>query len=62
MAGALFERYLRRTEKYDGTIYLIPDGDKTVYSLELDDVPDTIKFKKRLSFKVDASVQSSIRD
>ena len=38
-----------------GTIYVTEEHHKTLYSLELLEYPETIKFKKQVVFKVDAS-------
>ena len=48
---------------YSGTIYITHDAlqEKTLYSLELSDYPETLEFKKEVVFKVDAS-DSSDRD
>jgi hypothetical protein len=47
--------------KASGTIYVTQGQGKTVYTLELDDYPETLVFKKKVIFKVDAS-QSQDRD
>jgi hypothetical protein len=48
---------------YSGTIYITHDElqEKTLYSLELEDYPESIEFKKEVVFKVDTS-DSSDRD
>jgi hypothetical protein len=38
-----------------GTILVTKDHEKTVYSLELNDYPEKIEFRKEVVFKVDAS-------
>jgi hypothetical protein len=50
-------------KNYSGTIYITHDElqEKTLYSLELADYPETLEFKKEVVFKVDAS-DSSDRD
>lgn len=50
--------------KYSGTIVVNKDdlSDKTVYSLVLDDYPETLQFKKVVIFKVDTSEKSSHRE
>lgn len=47
----------RLHSKYSGTIYITHDErqEKTLYSLELDDYPESIEFKKEVVFKVEAS-------
>jgi len=44
--------------EYSGTIFIKKDEltEKTVYTLELEDYPDTIAFKKEVVFKVDTKV------
>ncbi len=38
-----------------GTIYVTRDAQKTLYSLELNEYPEVLRFKKEVVFKVDAS-------
>lgn len=44
-----------RMIKYDGTIFIKEEEQKIVYSLELNEDPESIGFKKRVVFKVDRS-------
>ena len=46
-----------RPKEFDGTIYVNKDEltEKIVYSLELDEYPEKLAFKKVIIFKVDAS-------
>lgn len=44
---------------YGGTIYITHNEEKTLYSLELSDYPESIEFKKQIVFKVDASEKES---
>lgn len=57
IAGFLLKAFLVRNKKedYSGTIVVSTDKEleKTVYSLELDDYPETLRFKKAVVFKVD---------
>jgi hypothetical protein len=55
--GYLFKRWLIH-RGVGGTIHVTKEREKTLYSLELDDYPDTIIFQKEVVFKVDASEQS----
>lgn len=50
-------RYVIKSQKYDGTIYVNQDEvtEKIVYTLELDEYPERLKFKKLVIFKVDSS-------
>jgi hypothetical protein len=45
-----------RSKDYSGTIHVNRDDatEKTVYSLELDDYPEVLQFKKVVIFKVDS--------
>jgi hypothetical protein len=45
-----------RMHKYSGTIHVMEDErlHKTVYTLELDDYPETLRLKKVVVFKVDS--------
>lgn len=47
-----------RFRDYSGTIFVEKDEEKTLYSLELDDDPETLQFRKILTFKVDSSVEN----
>lgn len=53
----------RLHKHYSGTIFITHDElqEKTLYSLELADYPETLEFKKEVVFKVDSS-DSSDRD
>jgi hypothetical protein len=41
--------------KSSGTIYVTRDATKTLYSLELNEYPEELRFKKEVVFKVDSS-------
>jgi hypothetical protein len=56
--GYLLKMVLVRKSKYGGTIYVTHNEEKTLYSLELDDYPEGIAFKKEIVFKVKASEES----
>ncbi len=58
IAGFLLLRWhIYRHHDYSGTIYITHDElqEKTLYSLELADYPETLEFKKEVVFKVDSS-------
>jgi hypothetical protein len=59
VAGFIFAGW-RLHRHYSGTIYVTHDElqEKTLYSLELSDYPETLEFKKEVVFKVDASDSS----
>jgi hypothetical protein len=64
LAGYLFKSWMNSKFKdYSGTIIVDTDelAEKTVYSLVLDDYPETLVFKKEVVFKIDTSVKSSDR-
>lgn len=46
---------------YNGTIKVIPDEDKLIYSLELHDDPAVLQDMSEVIFKVETSDQSSNR-
>lgn len=56
IVGFLLMRW-RLHHHYSGTIYITHDElqEKTLYSLELADYPETLEFKKEVVFKVDSS-------
>lgn len=54
-SGYLLKSWLARRTTSSGTIYVTHDEEKTLYSLELDDYPESIEFRKEVVFKVDAS-------
>lgn len=56
LVGFLLKAWMDyRFTNYTGTILVTHDKEKTVYSLILDEYPDSIEFKKEVVFKVDAS-------
>jgi hypothetical protein len=62
LIGYLVKTWRIRKEKSSGTIYVTHEQEKTLYSLELDDYPESIEFKKKVVFKVDASEESLDRN
>jgi len=48
----LITYFLNRRIKYSGNIIVTKPPGKTLYSLELDDDPENIEFKKKVIFKV----------
>lgn len=53
--GFLLRTWIAHREQYSGTIHITHSEEKTMYSLELEEYPETIEFKKQIVFKVDAS-------
>lgn len=60
--GFLLRAWIAHREQYSGTIHITHSEEKTLYSLELNEYPETIEFKKQIVFKVDASEESLNRD
>lgn len=56
--GILLEKWKSSRGRYSGTILVTESEEKTLYSLELDEYPEELKFKKEVVFKVDASETS----
>ena len=53
--GFLLRAWIAHRESYSGTIFITHSEEKTLYSLELNEYPESIEFKKQIVFKVDAS-------
>jgi len=53
---------LGRLSPYDGVMHIQDGREKTVYSLELADYPEELRFKKEVIFKVDAPEENLNRD
>lgn len=62
VVGYFIKTVLARRQRSSGTIYVTHKEEKTLYSLELDDYPESIEFKKTVVFKVDSSVESLDRE
>lgn len=64
IVGFLFNQWApRRFRKYTGTMFVYKeDEETTTYSLELNDNPESMQFKKEITFKIDASQKSPNRD
>lgn len=60
--GFLLHGVLGRLSSYDGKIIVTHNRNKTLYTLELDDYPDKIEFKKEVILKVDASDENLNRE
>ena len=60
--GFLLREWLQRRASYNGIIHITEEKGKRLYSLELDDYPEIIAFKKEVIFKVDVSEIESDRD
>jgi len=58
LVGILLNKWWARRDRYSGTILVTESEEKTLYSLELDEYPENLKFKKEVVFKVDASEKS----
>lgn len=53
--GGLAVWLITRRSRQVGTIFITGNEDKRVYTLELEDYPDEIRFKNKVVFRVDAS-------
>lgn len=53
--------YIKKIKDYSGTMKVIRDEDKVLYSLELHEDPIMLEQKREVVFKVDTSDQSSDR-
>ena len=60
--GWVLRGWVARKERSSGTIYVTHDQEKTLYSLELTDYPETIEFKKKVVFKVEAPEENLTRE
>lgn len=61
--GFMIMLWISRKSSQVGTIFITGNEDKRVYTLELEDYPDEIRFKNKVVFKVDASdLDESVRD
>lgn len=59
--GFVFKGWLSR-RKAVGTIHVIKEDTRTLYSLELEDYPESLAFHKVVLFKVDTSKESLDRE
>lgn len=50
------------TQRTIGTILVKHEEEKTVYSLEIDEDPEIIQYKKRVTFKVDRGSNSDYNE
>lgn len=55
LTGFSLRAWIAHREQYSGTIHITHSEEKTLYSLELNEYPETIEFKKQIVFKVDAA-------
>ena len=62
LVGFLVKTWLYRRTSYTGVMHIIDSEEKTVYSLELNEYPEEIRFKKEVVFKVDAPTENLDRD
>jgi hypothetical protein len=58
IVGFLLRIWWEKKAKYSGTIFVTHEEQKTLYSLELNDYPESIELKKQVVFKVDASEEN----
>lgn len=58
--GFFLKSWLAYRSSYSGVIHVTKGREKTVYSLELNDYPDEIAFKKEIVFKVDTTEAEQI--
>lgn len=52
----------RHQYNYNGTMYVTANEEKTLYSLELNDYPETLQFKKHVVFKVETAEETPDRE
>lgn len=57
----VYSLFIARTKDYSGTMKVIRDENKILYSLELHEDPIMLEQKSEVVFKVDTSDQSSDR-
>jgi hypothetical protein len=60
--GFLIRAWIAHRQSYSGTIFITHSEEKTLYSLELNEYPESIELKKHIVFKVDASEVDLNRD
>lgn len=46
-------------QSYSGTLRIRKDGEKTIYSLELDEDPNTLAYKPLVIFKIDTDLSKN---
>lgn len=52
----------RRQYRYSGTMYVTANEEKTLYSLELNEYPEMLQFRKHVVFKVETAQETPDRD
>ena len=55
LVGFYIKAWLERRREYNGVKYVTANEEKTLYSLELNDYPETLQFKKHVVFKVETA-------
>jgi hypothetical protein len=60
--GMWIRTWLFSRTSYSGTIYITHEDEKTLYSLELEDYPESIAFRKEVVFKIDTSEENVNRE
>lgn len=54
-AGHFFHKWQMRKDGYSGVMLVTKTDEKTLYSLELWDLPEMLEFKKEVIFKIQPS-------
>lgn len=62
LAGIGIQRWLRYRASYSGTMFVIREEEKTVYSLELDEDPIAFQDRAEVIFKVKTSDENPDSD
>lgn len=61
LVGYILRNAFRRSSGYDGIIQVIKEDEKLTYSLEFEEHPSELQYRKEVVFKVEASDESSDR-
>jgi hypothetical protein len=63
LLGFIFKAFLtNKFEEYSGIMYIRKDEERIVYSLVLNEDPETLEFKDILIFKVETSEEDLVRE
>lgn len=62
VAGFFVNRFIFVKKEYGGTIVVTKNEEKTIYSLELNDYPDSIDYMDEVLFKIEHPDESPNRD
>lgn len=60
--GVIIQRWLRYKTSYSGTMFVIKDEEKIVYSLELEEDPIEFQDRSEIFFKVETKEEASEDD